>query len=330
MSATLSPRWSPYVIEASKAGIELADSVELRRDKLPELVREHLAVLIRGFAVGTAEHFERFVNLTTKNPLRYTQRSTRRTLEAKDVYTSTEHPPTLPIGLHSENSFQSSWPQHVTFCSLVVASTGGSTPLADNAMVFDLIAPEIRDEFLKRQIKYVRNFGGGLELPWQEAFQTDQREEVARYCIENRIAWTWKDGDRLMTEQILPAAIMSPVRGQPLWFNQAHLFHVTNVAPEMRTALLQALPEADLPRHAYFGDGGAIPDEYVENIRDAYRVSTVRFDWQADDVLLLDNLHVAHGRDPFTGSRKVLVAMSDALSLSDHEVVAIGNGRVSC
>jgi hypothetical protein len=34
-------------------------------------------------------------------------------------------------------------------------------------------------------------------------------------------------------------------------------------------------------------------------------------DWVAGDVLLIDNVLVAHGRRPFEGSRRVLVAMSD-------------------
>ena len=175
---------------------------------------------------------------------------------------------------------------------------------------------------MRRQVKYVRNFGGGMELPWQEAFQSDRREDVERYCVAHGIACTWKDADRLMTTQVLPAAVMSPTRSQPLWFNQAHLFHVTNVAPELRAALLEAVPESDLPRHAYFGDGGAIPDEHMDAVRAAYEACTVRLPWAVDDVLVLDNLHVAHGRDPFTGSRKVLVAMSDTLSFDDCELPA--------
>jgi alpha-ketoglutarate-dependent taurine dioxygenase len=34
-------------------------------------------------------------------------------------------------------------------------------------------------------------------------------------------------------------------------------------------------------------------------------------DWQVGDVLLIDNVAVAHGRRPFTGDRRILVAMSD-------------------
>jgi hypothetical protein len=46
-----------------------------------------------------------------------------------------------------------------------------------------------------------------------------------------------------------------------------------------------------------------------------YEACAVRFDWQKGDVILLDNMLVAHARDPFEGPRKIVVAMGD---MYDH------------
>jgi alpha-ketoglutarate-dependent taurine dioxygenase len=70
----------------------------------------------------------------------------------------------------------------------------------------------------------------------------------------------------------------------------------------------------DLPYNTYYGDGSPIEDEVVDEIREAYRQETVAFPWQAGDVLMMDNMLVAHGRNPFSGTRKILVAMGEPSS----------------
>jgi alpha-ketoglutarate-dependent taurine dioxygenase len=40
----------------------------------------------------------------------------------------------------------------------------------------------------------------------------------------------------------------------------------------------------------------------------------VLFPWQSGDVILLDNMLMAHGRTPFAGSRKVVAGMAQPMS----------------
>jgi hypothetical protein len=47
----------------------------------------------------------------------------------------------------------------------------------------------------------------------------------------------------------------------------------------------------------------------------------VSFPWEAGDVLMVDNLLAAHGRNRFEGERKLLVTMGDTLSYDDVETV---------
>jgi alpha-ketoglutarate-dependent taurine dioxygenase len=95
-----------------------------------------------------------------------------------------------------------------------------------------------------------------------------------------------------------------------VWFNQAHLFHISNLEHAVRESLERVFAPEDLPRNAFLGDGSPIPESALDNIRTAYRVTSVEFPWQARDLLLLDNMLTAHGRNPFTGQRRVAVAMA--------------------
>lgn len=305
------PAALPLVVRPEAGAVELAEWAAAHRSEIDALLDRHGALLFRGFAVEPGSGFERFVSVVGSGALSYTQRSTRRTAAGDGVYTSTEYPASHAIALHSENAFQRRWPTRIMFHSVVPAETGGATPLADNVAVFDAVPAEVRDELVARGIRYLRNFGGGLELPWQEAFQTDDRAEVEAHCRGLGIEWEWKPGDRLKTTEVLPAAIWLPSVQRPAWFNQAHLFHVSNLAPVVREALLEAVPADDLPRHAHYGDGEPIPDGHLDAVRAAYEACVVRFPWQRDDVTLLDNRRVCHGRDPYTGPRRVLVSLSD-------------------
>ncbi len=52
------------------------------------------------------------------------------------------------------------------------------------------------------------------------------------------------------------------------------------------------------------------------DLRQAYRQETISFPWRAGVLLMLDNLTVAHGREPVEGDRKVAVGMSEPGSWS--------------
>ena len=87
------------------------------------------------------------------------------------------------------------------------------------------------------------------------------------------------------------------------------------------------LREDGLPFNTRFGNGDPIGPDVVQAVDEAYEAHTLREPWQAGDLLLVDNVRTAHGREEFEGPREVLVAMADAMHLSDRsrtiEVTAI-------
>jgi hypothetical protein len=108
--------------------------------------------------------------------------------------------------------------------------------------------------------------------------------------------------------------VQHPQTGEPVWFNHATFFHVSTLPEAVREGLAAGLAEEDLPANTYYGDGSPIEPETLEHLRAAYREETVLFPWRQGDLLMLDNMLVAHGRSPFRGPRKILVAMADPIS----------------
>lgn len=298
----------PLVIEGK--GDALAERVRRCRDEYREALRAHGALLLRGFGVGGADGFEEVVRGLSGDPLAYSERSSPRSVIKGNVYTSTDYPSDQEIFLHNENSYQAVWPLVLYFYCIKPPLTMGATPLADTRAVLDSIDPAVRAEFIRRKWMVTRNYQEELGLPWQDAFNTQSREEVLRYCERAGIEARW-DGDRLRTRAIRKPVHRHPVTGSEVWFNHIIAFHVSSLPQTVRRGLLEMFGEENLPSNTYYGDGSAIPDDVLDHLRSCYRLAATRFDYRGDDVLIVDNMLVSHGREPFTGARKVAVAMAE-------------------
>ena len=313
----------PLLIQPSPGSGDLIGWAEAHRDVIDRQLGEQGALLFRGFPLETAEELERFVAAASGGSLEYTERSSPRSQVSGKIYTSTDYPPEMPIFLHNEQSYNRTFPLRILFFCLVPAEQGGATPICDVRKVYRRIDPGIRRRFAREGYLYVRNFGDGFGLSWQEAFGTSDPAAVESYCREQEIDFEWKPGGRLRTKQHRRAVGLHPRTGEPVWFNHLTFFHVSTLEPQVQTALRAELADEDLPNNTWYADGSAIEPDVMEHLRAAYRAETLSFPWQRGDLLMLDNMLTAHARESFTGPRKIVVAMAQPYRWND---VAAGGG----
>jgi len=268
-------------------------------------------LLLRGFTVAGDQDFQAFARSFGHELLSYDYASTPRTKVEGGVYTSTEYPAHQVIPLHNEQAYTLNWPLKIWFHCVTASEEGGETPIADSRKVYQQIDPAIREKFASRKLMYVRNYGNGLDLPWQKAFSTEDKAQVEQFCRDNQIDFEWKADGELRTRQVCQATAVHPRTGESVWFNQAHLFHVSNLQPHVRDTLVSIVGEDNLPRNVYYGDGSPIDEAELAHVREVLAACEVKFRWQQGDIMMLDNMLVAHGRSTFKGERKVIVAMAE-------------------
>jgi alpha-ketoglutarate-dependent taurine dioxygenase len=298
------------------------------RDRLERQLLEKGVLVFRGFAVDTPPALHRFCEALGAQLMDYPRGISPRTEVAADIYTSTEAPPGVPLPIHTEMSYTSTFPQAIAFCCVTAPGTGGETPIADMQKVLARLPEAMVSEFEERGVIYRQyapsGHGNNRIKTWQDMFATEDRAEAEHKAGEQGVAIAWlNNGAAWLTN---PGVVVHehPVTGARCWFNQVGTFH-HSMSAEFRYIgrpftgalvrcfefLLDHTPRGVIPYPfgITFGDGAPVPRHYILAIRKAIWDETLSFRWQQGDVLLLDNFRFGHGRFPFRGERKILAAL---------------------
>ena len=299
----------PLILNVDSGGVRSLAFIKKHKATIQRLVDENGALLIRGLKVHSSKEFGNILAQAFDSPLlQYTYRSTPRTEFRGNIYTATEYPSNQIIEQHNENAYSNSWPNRIGFLCYIEPTVGGETPISCSKTLYDRLPQEIKTAFEEKQVMYVRNYID-VDLPWTEVFQTEDRSEVESYCQDNNIEFEWLENG-LRTKQVNPATAVHEQTKDKLWFNQAHLFHVSNLEKDVADTLISTVGLENLPRNTFYGDGSPIPEAYLQTIRDLYKETKIKFKWKKNDILLLDNMRFTHGRETFEGERQIIVGMS--------------------
>jgi amino acid adenylation domain-containing protein len=314
----------PLVLEPDAVDVDLAEWAGSNRHFIDRHLLKHGAILFRGFPINSVVEFEEFACAICPE-LFGEYGDLPREQQGGKVYGSTPYPADETILFHNESSHMHRWPMLIWFYCVKAAEQGGESPILDCRRIYQLMEPSLRERFEQKGLMYVRNFTEGLDVSWQKFFHTNDRSAAEKYCREAGIDFEWKGENGLRTRQLCPAVVRHPQTGELVFFNQLQLHHVASLAPAVRQSLLSMTREEDLPRHVYYGDASAIEDSVMQYLDELYRANAVSFPWQERDVLMLNNMLVAHSRNPFVGERKIVVALGNLVSKEQIEQPALVN-----
>lgn len=304
-------------------------------DEVAERLSSHGGLLFRGFEIDDAERFQSVAlaidpDLSHNHPLDVLTRSwrTKFVFEALDAKV---HGNSTPLAIHHEDSYLATHPTKIMFYCHVAPAVGGETQIVDTRDVLRSLGEDFVARYAGLSLCSRKHYPKGI-IEKNTGF--DDRGKIEEICRENQvaeIAWDMDGGLDICSN--LPAVVVHPKTGEPIWFNRLKnanpwglVLERFYAAPHCHSAAMRAnafvkavrLGLHVLRRRYISGDrsfltselttedGKPIPFADQHRIVRAHWKHTAVIRWQKNDVLVLDNRLVAHGRMPFRGHRDIL------------------------
>jgi amino acid adenylation domain-containing protein len=300
----------PAVVRAGRAPDWLAE----HRTTLDELVEVHGAALVRGLGIDSAAALGTAADALSMCLMSEREGFAGRDRHAEGVYSSAHWPPDQPMCMHHEMSYSQTVPGRLLLACLRPATTGGVTGVADSRAVAASLPAELLDRFAREGWLLRRVFRDYVGVDWRDAFGVADPAAAEAYCRSNDIEAVWDTDGALRTAQRRDAFVEHPVTGELCWFNQIGFLNAATLAPAVREYLEAEFGPEGLPFNSFHGDGEPIAPDVITLINDAYEAATLREPWQAGDLMIVDNIRMAHSREPYEGPREVLMAFANPVA----------------
>ena len=302
--------------------------IKENKSSLEERLTRNGALLFRGFPIQNQNDFYSLLDLFIEpheELLDYIAGISPRQKVDKKIYTSTSAPPFVNILLHQEMCYVKNFPSKIGFYCDQVSEQGGETPLADARQILKEIPSNIIKEFEDKGIIYHRKmsyrsslrkcFGKALSpinaSTWNYVFETDNKEDVEAACKILSQSYTWNSDRSLTTEAKVSAIQKHPKTAEQVWFNTIHFFvHEKYMFGIFLGPIIRLFRKLTGEKfEVFFGDGKVIPPSVKKQVLEIIDKNTWTFQWQKGDVLIIDNYLCMHGRNPFTGHRKIYAGL---------------------
>ena len=276
-------------------------------------LEEYGAVLFSGLPIESAEDFDLFVSSFNYNTFTYegSLSNAVRINRTNKVFTANEAPKEIEIFLHHEMAQTPIYPKNIFFFCKSASLNGGQTPLCRSDDLYAAILKEdagLLTKFQENGVIYNSVMSNGDELvsgqgrSWQKTLGVISKDEAEIRLNDLGYSWNWIEGDNLSVTTKTFEAIKELKDGSKSFFNQV-----------LAASLGWKKNSEDDLLPVKFGNGDEIPEASIQMISELAKSLTLLRHWKDNDILLIDNYRVMHGRKPFSGekAREVLVSLTN-------------------
>jgi alpha-ketoglutarate-dependent taurine dioxygenase len=299
-------------------GRDPAQWADQHREALRAAVDEHGAVMVRGLGLRDATEVATvFQRLVPDGLMPDREAFAARHQHSEGVYSSLKWPANQPMCMHHELSYALEFPGLLLFACLEAPSAGGVTGVADAHTVLEALPEDLVRRFEDEGWLLARSYNEDVGASYEEAFGATDRAAVEGYCRSHAIEFEWQPDGELRTRQRRPAVVRHPVTGQRCWFNQVAFLNEWTIAPEIREYLVDVYGPDGLPFNTRYGNGDPIGEDVIALVNEVYEAHTLRTPWEAGDLMVVDNVRMAHSREAYEGPREILVGMAEPRRVFD-------------
>lgn len=203
---------------------------------------------------------------------------------------------TQAMELHGENYYQANRPDLLFFHCRRPSAEAGETLLADGARVYEALRTRLGEERLGRRMTYHRRRPPSM---WTQAYGTESKEELLRFCRDNDVQAEFEAGDVLYTRYTDAICHRSRWGGQPVFINNLVTWGMQVLSRPQATTVWVT-----------YEDGSPIESEFILEARQACQELSTAHVWRTGDIVIIDNTRTLHGRNAFTDpTRHILLRM---------------------
>jgi len=275
----------PYVIVTATREKSVLD---LSRLEIEDLYKLHGALLFRGFPT-TLDQFGAFTGQFCATSV-FNEGPDRRMLDGERNIQSVDAG-SDPFQLHPELSREPWKPDVCFFCCQQPPTSGGATTICDGTELVRELPAGLRDALAKRKLMYIQAAPPHVLEFWLGTSEpTDQQ-------LRNPPA-------------NCPYVFRRAPTGQAIRIFIRPVFHTPMFAtdPAFGNFLLFARFQNSISNFPVLDDGKPVPEPWLQAIKAVGDRLSAPVEWQAGDLLMLDNTRFMHGRTAIQNADERLIA----------------------